>query len=394
MSFPIALSGLNAASADLSVTAHNVSNAATLGFKEGRIEFAEVYQSGVRVADTRQQFTPGNIEFTGNSLDLAISGDGFFTVSDNGSLLYSRAGAFGVDPDGFVVNSAEQRLQVYPPQGTTGVFDTGALQDLRLTIGQSAPNQTSTGELGVNLPANSPVPTSPVFDPTDPGSFNHSTSTTVYDSLGESHNASWYFVKDPAANTWNSYLYIDGAAVGGATQMEFDANGALSVPAGGFVTYPAFDPGTGADPLNMQFDMNGSTQYGGDFAVNNVTQDGYATGRLTGIDIDQAGVVLARFTNGVALPLGQVALTRFPNQQGLQPEGDNTWAQTFASGDALRGAAGTANFGLVQAGALEQSNVDLTSQLVNMIIAQRNFQANAQMISTEDAITQTIINLR
>ena len=144
----------------------------------------------------------------------------------------------------------------------------------------------------------------------------------------------------------------------------------------------------------MTFDLNGTTQYGGEFSVNNLTQNGYATGRLTGIDIDQSGVVLARFTNGVAQPLGQVALTRFPNSQGLQPQGENTWAQTFASGDPLRGEAGTANFGMVQAGALEQSNVNLTAQLVNMIIAQRNFQANAQMISTQDAITQTIINLR
>jgi flagellar hook protein FlgE len=144
----------------------------------------------------------------------------------------------------------------------------------------------------------------------------------------------------------------------------------------------------------MTFDLNGTTQYGGEFSVNNLTQDGYATGRLTGIDIDQTGVVLARFTNGVAQPLGQVALTRFPNSQGLAPQGDNTWAQTFASGDPLRGEAGTANFGMVQSGALEQSNVDLTAQLVNMIVAQRNFQANAQMISTQDQITQTIINLR
>jgi flagellar hook protein FlgE len=334
MSFPIALSGLNAASADLSVTAHNVSNAATLGFKEGRIEFAEVYQSGVRVADTRQQFTPGNIEFTGNNLDLAISGDGFFTVSDNGSLLYSRAGAFGVDPDGYVVNSAEQRLQVYPPQGAAGVFDTGALQDLRLTTGQSAPNQTGTGELGVNLPANSSVPTSAVFDPTDPGSFNHSTSTTIYDSLGESHNASWYFAKDAAANTWNSYLYVDGAAVGGPVQMQFDANGALSVPAGGFVTYPPFDPGTGADPLNMQFDMNGSTST----AVTLREQchaerlprppDGHrhrSGGCRAGALHERRACRSARWRS------------RFPNPQGLQPQGDNTWAQTFASGE-LRGA--------------------------------------------------------
>jgi flagellar hook protein FlgE len=393
MSFPIALSGLNAAATDLSVTAHNISNAATLGFKQARIEFAEVLASGVRVSSTRQQFSPGNIEFTGNSLDLAISGEGFFTLRDSGALVYARAGAFGVDADGFVVNSAQQRLQVFP-ETANGVFDIGTLTDLRLIVGESAPQETSTGELGVNVPANSTVPASPVFDPNDPGSFNNSTSTTVYDSLGESHTASWYFVKDAAVNTWNSYLYVDGNPVGGATQLVFNPNGSLQTPAGGFVTYPAYDPGTGSEPLEMQFDLSAMTQYGGEFSVNNLTQDGFATGRLTGIDIDQSGVVIARFTNGVALPLGMVALTRFPNPQGLTPQGDNTWAQTFESGDALRGEAGTANFGLVQAGAIEQSNVDLTEQLVRMIVAQRNFQANAQMISTQDAVTQTIINLR
>ena len=393
MSFRIALSGLNAASADLAVTAHNISNAATLGFKQARIEFAEVLQSGVRVSDTRQQFSPGNIEFTGSNLDLAISGDGFFTLSDQGALVYARAGAFGVDAEGFVVNSANQRLQVFPETGTD-TFDLGALQDLRLTVGEAPPNATTEGELGVNLPANATPPASPVFDPADPGSYTSSTSTTVYDSLGNAHTASWYFVKTANVNEWDSYFYIDGNSTGAAEPLEFDANGALAVPAGGFITYPPYDPANGAAEMNMQFDLSSTTQFGGDFSVNALTQDGYATGRLTGIDIDQAGVVLARFTNGVALPLGQVALTRFPNPQGLAPQGDNTWAQTFNSGDPLRGGAGTANFGLVQAGALEQSNVDLTAQLVNMIIAQRNFQANAQMISTQDAVQQTIINLR
>lgn len=393
MSFPIALSGLNAAAADLSVTAHNISNAATLGFKQARIEFAEVLRSGVRVADTRQQFTSGNIEFTGNNLDIAISGEGFFTLRDAGTLVYARAGAFGVDAEGYVVNSAGQRLQVYP-EAARGVFDIGALQDLRLTVGEAPPKETTTGELGVNLPANADLPTSPVFDPADPNSFTNSTSTTIYDSLGNAHTASWYYVKTGTTNAWDSYLYIDGNAAGPVQTLTFDASGALADPPGGFVQYPPYDPQNGASPIELDIDMSTTTQFGGDFSVNNLTQDGYATGRLTGIDIDQSGVVLARFTNGVAQPLGQIALTRFPNAQGLQPQGDNTWAETFASGEPLRGTAGTANFGLVQAGALEQSNVDLTEQLVNMIVAQRNFQANAQMISTADQVTQTIINIR
>jgi flagellar hook protein FlgE len=176
--------------------------------------------------------------------------------------------------------------------------------------------------------------------------------------------------------------------------LAYSNAGALTTPASGQVTYPAYTPATGAAPLNLTFNLRSSTQYGSTFGVNSVTQDGFTTGRLIGIDIDSSGIVQARYTNGRSLPLGQVALANFANPQGLQQLGDTNWAETFGSGQALRGQAGSSSFGLVQSGALEASNVDITEQLVNMITAQRNFQANAQMISTSDAITQTIINIR
>ncbi len=405
MPFTIALSGLNAASDDLKVTANNIANSNTNGFKKSRTEFSEVYAvsgeslarnatgSGVRLNSVAQQFNQGNIDFTGNSLDLAITGQGFFTLSDAGTLSYTRAGAFTVDRDGFVSDANSRRLQVYPPLGN-GAFNTGGLQDLRLLTGQNPPQATTDVTLGVNLPADALVPVNGVFDPNDPLSFNHTTSTTIYDSLGASHTSSIYFIKAAAANTWETRMYVDGTALGGANPLSFDSVGQIVVPASGIITNPPFVPPNGSNPITLDLDLQLTTQFGGPYGVNNLSQNGFASGRLTGIEIDPSGVVFARFTNGRADEIGKVALSNFPSLGNLGQIGDTNWAETFSSGGALRGEAGTASFGLIQSGALEASNVDLTDQLVNMITAQRNFQANAQVISTADAITQTIINIR
>jgi flagellar hook protein FlgE len=405
MPFRLALSGLNAAQADLSVTANNIANTATAGFKGSRAEFAELFSvspqgvssaaigNGVRVSNVSQQFSQGNIDFTDNSLDLAVSGQGFFVLNDGGALAYTRAGAFQVDRNGYVVNNQNQRLQVYPPMGD-GSFNTGALTDVQLVTSESAPAATTEAELILNLPGNAAQPTTAPFDPADPNSYNESTSLTTYDSLGAAHTARLYFVKTANVNEWTTQLHVDGTAVGTAQTLQYSNTGALTSPANGQITFPAYTPATGAAPMNMTFDFARSTQYGDTFTPNSVTQDGYTTGRLIGIDIDSTGVVQARFTNGRSLALGQVALANFANPQGLQQLGDTNWAETFGSGQAVRGQAGNSGLGLIQSGALEASNVDITEQLVNMITAQRNFQANAQMISTADAITQTIINIR
>ncbi|MDH3768390.1 MAG: flagellar hook-basal body complex protein, partial [Gammaproteobacteria bacterium] len=282
MPFRIALSGLNAASADLSVTAHNIANSSTLGFKQFRSEFSDVISDGVQLAAETQRFTQGAVEFTGSPLDLSISGEGFFTLSDGGGLVYSRAGAFGVDSDGYVVNSAQQRLQVYPDAGS-GIFDVGALEDLRLVTASSQPVPTTETEVGVNLPTESTVPIG-AFDPDDPSTFNHTISVTIYDSLGAAHTATLYFNRTAAPNFWDTRLYVDGNAVGGANTLEFSSTGALVNPAGGSITMPAYNPGNGADPLVMDFDYSLSTQYGGEFVVNTLSQDGLNVGRLTGID--------------------------------------------------------------------------------------------------------------
>ncbi len=410
MPFRIALSGLNAAQSDLNVTANNVANSATTGYKGSRAEFSDLFAvslqgvssnssgNGVRVANVSQQFAQGNIEFTDSNLDLAVSGQGLFILSDSGALSYTRAGAFQVNREGFVVNSAQQRLQVYPPL-LAGGFNTGGLSDLRLLTTDAAPQATATVEYVLNVPANATPPTVAPFNPNDPTTFNHATSLTLFDSLGAAHTGTLYFSKTAAANEWDVRMYIDGTPVPGgapppAQTLQYSNTGTLVTPAGGLVAFPPYTPTTGAANMTVTVNMARSTQFGANFSVNSVTQDGFTTGRLIGIDIDETGVVQARFTNGISQALGQVAIANFSNVQGLQQLGNTQWAETFSSGQALRGQAGNSGFGLVQSGALEAANVDITEELVKMITAQRNFQANAQMISTADSVTQTIINIR
>ncbi len=405
MSFGIALSGIHAAQSDLNVTANNIANAETSGFKQSRSQFAELFSvspqgvsstqtgHGVKVTAVQQQFAQGDIKATDSSLDLAISGQGFFTLSDNGALAYTRSGAFTTDKNGYVVNTTGQRLQVYSPTAL-GTFNTTAATDLQLITSDSAPQATANVALVHNLPSNAAVPVTATFDPAVPSSFNNATPMTMYDSLGAAHSASMYFVKTAAANTWDARLYIDGTAVGPAQTLVYSNTGALTTPATGILTFPAYTPTTGAAPMVETFDISRSTQYGATFGVTSVQQDGFTTGRLVGINVDPTGVVQARFTNGRSTPLGQIAVANFPNPQGLQPLGNTNWAETSVSGQPLNGQAGNSGFGLIQSGALEQSNVDITEQLVNMITAQRNFQANAQVITTENQISQTLLNIR
>ncbi len=406
MGFNVSLSGINAANADLNVTANNIANVNTTGFKESRAEFADLFNStsyglsrnavgaGVRLTNVAQQFSQGNINQTGRSLDLAIEGEGFFTMNMNGARVYSRAGNFQTDNNGFVVNPQGARLQVFAPNADGTSFN-GQLTDLQLLTTDSPPKQSSLVNMAFTLPGSASTPTVGTFDPTDSNSYNHSTGgVTVYDSLGVSHTQTSYFVKTGNANEWQVHNYVDGQPAGAPTTLQFSNSGALTSPANGRITLDPFTPTTGAGVVNLTLDVAGSTQYGEKFALRDTRQDGYAAGKLNEISISEEGVVYARYTNGDDKPLGQVALTNFNNPQGLQNQGNNLWAETFTSGGPRTGAPDTSDFGQVQAGSLEASTVDLTEQLVNMIVAQRNFQANAQMVSTQDQVTQTIINIR
>ncbi|KLD76219.1 flagellar hook protein FlgE [Xanthomonas hyacinthi] len=407
MGFNTSLSGIKAANSDLNVTANNIANVNTTGFKESRAEFADLFSAtgyglarnavgaGVRVSNVAQQFSQGNVDPTGRNLDLAISGDGFFTLTNNGAKVYSRAGNFQTDANGYVVNPQGAKLQVFPPAANGNGFAVGTLTDLQLLTTDSSPKQSETVNLMFTLPGNAGTPTVATFDPADANSYNHSTGgITVYDSLGVSHTQTSYFVKTGNANEWQAHNYVDGTAVGTPSTLQFDGNGALTSPADGKIALSTFTPSTGAGTLNLTLDVSGSTQYGEAFALRDARQDGYASGKLNSISIDANGVVYARYSNNADKALGQVAMTNFVNPQGLSSLGDNVWAESSASGNARTGAPSTSDFGSVQSGALEASTVDLTEQLVNMIVAQRNFQANSQMISTQDQITQTIINIR
>lgn len=398
MSFQIALSGLNAASTDLQVTSNNIANANTTGFKSSRAEFADVFSgeaigigNGVRLAEVRQEFTQGNVDITERQMDLAISGKGFFVVSDNGSLVYSRVGAFGLDSNGFVENSERERLQVYPPRGD-GTFNTGALIDLQFTTDTSPPQPTGTVDMNINLPAGATVPAVAPFNIADPQSYNHSTSSITYDSLGVAHNTTFYFIA--AAGGWNAAMSVDGAQVGTPQPFAFNSSGALTTPANGQLAFNGFNPGNGAAAMNITLDMSRSTQYGSSFVVNQIAPDGQAAGRLRSFEVDPSGVVFARFSNGESSALGQIALANFSNPEGLLKVSDTSFQETYRSGVPQRGQATQSDFGVIQSGALESSNVDLTEQLVRMITSQRLFQANAQVISTLDTVTQTIINIR
>lgn len=432
MPFRIALSGLEAASTDLQVTGHNIANAGTNGFKKSRAEFADIYANsvqdvsttsagrGVRVARVAQQFSQGNIDFTSSNLDLAINGEGFFILQDaSGNEVYTRAGAYNADRDGYVVDHAGNRLQIFEEDGAGG-FNTGATTDLQLPLTSGTPSATTSAIAALNLdPTSTAIPATTAFDPTNAATYDNATSTTVYDSLGVAHTMTMYYRESTTDNSWlvwTTMLDTDGTTelvldpTTGATTaapasagypaavMNFGTDGVLttgsgSVDATGNLAYNA-EAITGAANLTISFNYSDTTQYGSNFAVNNLTQDGYAPGRLSGIDIDNSGVVFARFTNGQSEILGEIALAKFNNQQGLRQKGDTQWTETYEAGDVQRGEPGSSSLGLIQSGGLENSNVDIAEQLVNLITAQRNFQANAQVITTADTITQTIINIR
>lgn len=517
MSFNISLSGLNAASSELSVTSNNIANVGTVGFKESRAEFADIYASstlgnssstigsGVLLSTVAQQFAQGNLEFTQNSLDLAISGEGFFVLSPDATssdVFYSRAGAFQVDSDGYVVNSNGDVLQAFPvdvngdPTSTSLSSTTG----IQVPDSVSTPQATTNINLNVNLPSDVPntlpnfyladeafavtsglaaaatpdpfagddpfaaaqsaataailaiggaadtdvvaaitnaannaaaqyatiaapnagevtnaiaavatAVTASVseFDPTDPNQYHYSTSVTVYDSQGTTHIASTYFImSNDQNNTWETRVSLDGTLLDPvvAEVLDFDQNGNLDTgnsSTGGTLSYQPYDLGpiNGSAPLNLSFDYtnNGSAttqEVFGSFAVQALTQDGFSTGRLSGLDISDTGVVRANFSNGQQQALGQIALVKFDNSQGLAQLGNTTWAETIDSGVALAGQSGSGTFGLIHNGALEASNVDLTQELVKLITAQRNFQASSKAIETANTVTQTIINIR
>lgn len=405
MGFQQGLSGLNAAARNLDVIGNNVANTNTVGAKSARAEFADLYANsllgggnnsigiGVTLADVSQQFTQGDISSTNNPLDVAINGAGFFQMSSGGTLSYTRNGQFKLDSQGYVVNAQGARLQGHMLDTATNAM--GQIPtDLRLTVGGIAPKGTDTANAALNLDARVTVPTAP-FDATDPTTYSGLTSMTVYSPQGQAHTMAMYFRKT-AANTWNVNASLDGTAFAGnpLSPLTFGTNGVQTpTPSTLSITVP-FPTAEGGNQT-VALDLTAVTQYGSAFVVNSLGQGGYGVGDLAGFNIGPDGTLLTRYTNGRTQKQGELTLVNFRNPQGLQSMGANQWAETSGSGPPNQAQSpGTGNLGTVQAGALEQSNVDLTGELVNMITAQRVYQANAQTIKAQDQLLQTIVNLR
>ena len=418
MSFYTSLSGLQASQMEMSTIAHNMANVGTNGFKKSRTEFADVIATSVSLSPTqmvgsgtvvkanRQQFGQGNLIQSANSLDLAISGDGFFAVKpdiDASGVNFTRNGGFMVDNDRYVVDAQGAHLQVYPVDGSGAVIATGidSATSLRLPATSGAAHATSTVTMSANLNANSAVPATATFDRFDPTSYNQSTQTTVYDSVGNPQTLTNYFRRDTATSTgssWSVYSFVgDQQLVSGSSNhmtLAFDATGAAS-PA---PTTTSFDPFTTAgSTVAQQFSFtfgSDTTQTAQPFNVGARDQDGKAVGQIQGITINEKGVVKASFSNGDTQAIGQVILANFSNPSGLRQLGNSYWSSTGVSGDAKLGAAGGGGFGNLMSGTIERSNVDITEELVNLIAAQRDFQANAKALDTASQVSQTIFNIR
>lgn len=396
-----ALSGINAAQDQLNVISNNIANAGTVGFKGSTAQFAEVYAvtglnlssvamgSGAELTGVAQGFSQGDLETTNGSLDMALSGNGFFIVNNGTGDQYTRDGAFHEDANGNVVTADGSKLQVYPPNAAGG-FNTSTLTNLQLNTAQSAATPTSTITASSNLPAGASLPVDTPFSPTDANSYNNASTLTVYDSQGGSHSATIYYVKT-ANNTWNANLYIDGNSAGTAS-MTFNSAGTLVTPANGNLSFTPTQPTNGATfPATMTLNVANTTQFGTAYAPGTINQNGFEAGVLENVEIGTDGTVTAVYSNNQTSQLGQIAVANFANLQGLQQVGNNRWLATQSSGTAVLGTASVGQFGNIEQGQLETSNTsDTTAQLVNMIQAQQDYQANSQMLGTVNSLSQSL----
>jgi len=436
MSFQQGVTGLNAAGRNLDVIGNNVANASTIGAKASRAEFADIYARasgstsvgiGVSVAAVAQQFQQGNISSTDNPLDVAINGNGFFQLQDaNGLVQYSRNGQFKVDNSGYVVNNQSMKLLGHQINASGSVVP-GPATPIQLPTAGIAPTETGNVKLEINLDSRDKTTfdataTTPI-DFNDDKTYNSDTSLKVYDKKGQSVGLTYFFQKTDTTDTWNIYAAANGVAVvdpagsalapvatvtfssDGKTVMEVkDAAGNTSGPDGVAYSPSSFplptipSTGTGAattEPIaGIKLNISGLTQYGNVFGPTDVSQDGFPPGRLSSIAVQPDGVLVASYSSGQSAPIAKLELASFRNVQGLQPLGGNSWAASFESGDPVLGDAGGGNLGLLDSQSLEESNVDLTGELVNMMVAQRIYQANAQTIKTQDSVMQTLVNLR
>jgi flagellar hook protein FlgE len=412
MSFEQGLSGLNAASKTLEAIGNNVANANTVGFKQSQVQFSDLYANsltgassgqigiGTKISQVEQQFTQGNVTASNNPLDIAINGSGFFRMDNSGTVTYGRNGQFQLDKSGFIVNANGARLTGYTADAK-GVLSKGAPADLNINTADLAPQVTTGVNQLLNLDSRATAIAS-TFDTADTTTFNNATSISVFDSLGNDHVLQTFYVKR-SAGSWDVYGTSDSTPIGYTPPAAPVALGTIKFATDGTIDtttttlpFTASIPVTtgAATPLSIDLQYTGTTQYGSIFGVNGQTQDGYASGRLASFSAGADGLITGRYTNGKSATLGQIVLANFTNPNGLQPLGNNVWTDTAASGAALVSTPNSGSLGVLQSSAVEDSNVDLTAELVNMITAQRVYQANAQTIKTQDQVLQTLVNLR
>ncbi|VWD35923.1 flagellar hook protein FlgE [Burkholderia lata] len=413
MGYQQGLSGLSGASNALDVIGNNIANANTVGFKSSTAQFADMYANSVATSTNtqigigtalnavEQNFGQGTINSSSSSLDVAINGNGFFQMSNNGVTTYSRDGTFQRDKNGYIVDSQGRNLMGYAANGN-GVINTAQTVPLQAPTTNIAPTATTKISAQFNLNSQDTTPTKTPFSATDNTTYNYSTSIQVYDSLGGSQAVNMYFVKS-AAGTWEAYAGVQGGATTDLGTVNFNSSGAIQSTTTGTPPTPTTSVGQfqftvpntdgSATPQSLTLDLTGTTQYGGKDGVNNLAQDGYASGTLTTYTIGTDGKLTGNYSNGQTAVLGQIALANFNNPNGLVNLGGNQYSESAASGVPQVSAPGSTNHGTLQGSALENSNVDLTSQLVNLITAQRNYQANAQTIKTQQTVDQTLINL-
>ena len=426
MSFFTSLSGLQAMQTDMSVISHNLANVSTNGFKKSRTAFADVISSnvstdprkmvgsGVSVKGTVQQFSDGSSNQTKSALDMQILGEGFFVVKSTGlsdQVNYTRTGAFTVDDSRNVIDAQGSYLMVYPVDNDGNVTATGdkSLTNLQIQPTSGSPSATKNVATKVQIPSTATVKDTTLFKRTDTSTYNNSVATRVYDANGNAMTMTSYYVRtaegDPLATpqpntgTWDVYTYVGDqmltpstATVAGPVTQKYDTTGALIAPTS--IQFKPFIPASGAAQQTIKLDLGGSTQTSAAAAVSNRVQDGVAVGQLVGITVDDAGIIKASYSNSDIVPLGKVAIAKFSAPTGLRQAGSNYWQATGISGKATLGFAAAEGFGSLKSGQLEGSNVDITEELVNLIAAQRNFQANSKALDTATQVSQAILNIR
>ena len=393
MSYEIAATGLNAVNEQLDGISNNIANSGTVGYKSMTTQFSAMYAGtqamGVSVAGSAQSIsTGGSMVSTGNALDLAINDDGFFVMCDSaGNISYTRAGSFVTDKNGYIVNASGDYLQGYPVDDS-GTLQTGTVTDIQIKTGNIPAQATTEETFTANFDSSSEaIDTSTVvFDPNNSDSYNSSYTTTVYDSLGNEHSLSQYFIKT-GDNQWEVLYTFDGVEKDTITPLTFDSTGKLTTPS----TPPTLTfPVDGADPISMTIDYSDCTQYGSAFSVTTNTANGYASATQNGVQVDDDGKVYATYSNGERMLQGQVVLATFPDENGLEAVSGTAWVQTGESGTPLIGTPGSGSCGTLSSGMLESSNVDITNELVNLMTAQRNYQANTKVISTSTQLDQAL----